>query len=274
MVQTAIVTGASRGIGRAVCEALAARGIKVVAVARSASALESLAKSPNITAVAGDVCDAETAARALRAASEISGGESLDALVLNAGYMPDAAVPTLELCPLNGPMATALEVNAYAPLRWVQAALPALRTARGRILYVGTPLGLQLGAPGAAPYAASKAAAVALLRCTAAEERLRPAGSRVECVLAVAPGIVHTDMMAAYVGGLSRAFPGAPGARGLLRAKERLDAGESCVEGLPVAIRKPRDVAEPLALAAMRAPSSLSGEFLMFDSEAIRSLSW
>jgi NAD(P)-dependent dehydrogenase (short-subunit alcohol dehydrogenase family) len=124
-MRTAIVTGASRGLGRALAEALADRGWRLVVDARGAAALEevreALAERTEVVAVPGDVAD--DAHRA--ALVEACRGE-LDALVNNAGILGPSPLPALAELPLPA-LADVLRVNAIAPLGLVQRALPLLR---------------------------------------------------------------------------------------------------------------------------------------------------
>jgi len=190
-MQTAIITGASIGLGRALADHLSLSGWRVVVDARTATELhEAAAGWPLAVVRPGDVTD-----EAHRAELVTAAGERLDLLVLNASSLGQTPLPPLaeyRLDELRG----LLETNVVAPLRLVQLALPALRSARprlGRVLAISSDAAVQ-GYPGWGGYGASKAALDQLIRVLAAEEAGIPA-------YAVDPGDMRTRMHAA-------AFPG------------------------------------------------------------------
>ena len=124
MASTAIITGASRGLGLALARALAARQWRLVIDARGADALEAarreLAAHTDVTALVGDVAD-ERHRRALVTAA----GDRIDALVNNASILGPSPQPALDAYPLDV-LEDVLKVNALAPLRLIQLALPAM----------------------------------------------------------------------------------------------------------------------------------------------------
>jgi NAD(P)-dependent dehydrogenase (short-subunit alcohol dehydrogenase family) len=124
MASTAIITGASRGLGLALARALAAREWRLVIDARGADALEAarreLAAHTDVTALVGDVADERH-----RLALVTAAGDRIDALVNNASILGPSPQPSLEAYPLDV-LENVLEVNALAPLRLVQLALPAM----------------------------------------------------------------------------------------------------------------------------------------------------
>jgi len=188
-MQTAIITGASIGLGRALADHLSLSGWRVVVDARTATELhEAAAGWPLAVVRPGDVTD-----EAHRAELVTAAGERLDLLVLNASSLGQTPLPPLaeyRLDELRG----LLETNVVAPLRLVQLALPALRSARaGRVLAISSDAAVE-GYPGWGGYGASKAALDQLIRVLAAEEAGIPA-------YAVDPGDMRTRMHAA-------AFPG------------------------------------------------------------------
>jgi NAD(P)-dependent dehydrogenase (short-subunit alcohol dehydrogenase family) len=164
-MRTAIVTGASRGLGRALAEALAERGWRLVLDARGAEALEAvraaLAERTEVVAVPGDVSD--DAHRA--ALVEACGGE-LDALVNNAGILGPSPLPAVADVSLPA-VTEILRVNTVAPLALIQAALPLLADG-GRIVNVSSDAAVA-AYPGWGPYGAAKAALEQLTRVLAAE---------------------------------------------------------------------------------------------------------
>jgi NAD(P)-dependent dehydrogenase (short-subunit alcohol dehydrogenase family) len=189
---TALVTGASRGLGLALARVLAARGWRLVVDARQAAPLEAaraeLARSADVVALAGDVADPDHR-RALVAAAE----GRLDVLVNNASVLGPSPQPELADYPLDE-LERVLRVDALAPLALVQLALPLLEASdRGAIVNVTSDAAVE-GYPGWGGYGSAKAALEQLTRVLAAE---RP-GLR---VYAVDPGDMRTRMQ-------QEAFPG------------------------------------------------------------------
>jgi NAD(P)-dependent dehydrogenase (short-subunit alcohol dehydrogenase family) len=189
----AIITGASKGLGRALAEALAARGWDLVLDARTAQALHEAASGlkvygTHVTALPGDVTDAGHRAELVAAAWKLGG---VDLLVHNASALGAEPLLRLEKLPLDG-LRRALEVNLVAALGLVQEALPLLRVSEA-----GTVIAISSDASAEAyetwgGYGASKAALDHLAAVLAVEEpELR--------VWAVDPGDMATDLYAAAV---------------------------------------------------------------------------
>lgn len=185
MTNTALITGASRGLGLALARSLAAAGWNLVLTARGAADLERVAGELGATAVPGDVQDPEHVQRLARAAPE------LDLLVNNAGDLGVTPLPPLAIYPLEAFRAL-LETNVTAPLALIQATLPALRAARGSIVNITSDAAT--GAyEGWGGYGATKAALEQLSNVLSAEEpELR--------VWWVDPGEMNTRMLADAVG--------------------------------------------------------------------------
>jgi len=185
--RTAIVTGATMGIGEATARRLAAEGARVVLVARGAERGEALAAELGGGAVfvAGDVADPRTAAAAVVAAGE------LDVLVNNAGI--DHSEPLLE-ADLDHARAV-FETNVHGALSMLVAAARSMRDSGrgGSIVNVTSRLAVA-GVPTLAVYSASKGALLSLTRTAAVE--LAPHRIRVN---AVAPGLTRTQMVTAWV---------------------------------------------------------------------------
>ena len=184
---TVLVTGASRGIGRATVEAVLARGGKVVAVARNERLLDALQASwPNrIRALPADLQDLDRIPELASRAVDAFG--SLDGLVNCAGiacYEPVGAIG------LESVQAQ-LRVNLLAPLLLSQALAVHFRARGGSIVNVSSTLS-ERAAPHTLVYAATKAALNAVTKSLALE--LAPSGVRVNAVL---PGGVETDMLRA-----------------------------------------------------------------------------
>jgi len=195
--RVAIVTGASRGIGRAVAMELALGGAKVVVNYRqnAAAAQEVVehirAGGGEAIAVEGDVSQ-HGAAEALVEAAIKSFGR-LDILVNNAGIARDALVMRMSEADWEAVLAT----NLKGAFLCTRAALrPMLRARWGRIINVASVVGI-MGNAGQANYAAAKAGLIGLTRAVA-----REVGSRGITVNAVAPGFIETEMTAALPDGL------------------------------------------------------------------------
>jgi NAD(P)-dependent dehydrogenase (short-subunit alcohol dehydrogenase family) len=185
----AVITGGSRGLGRALTQGLVDRGWSVVVDARTAADLDAVAGAQVVT-VAGDVTDATHRRRLIEAAAGLGG---LDLLVNNASVLGPSPQPTLADYPL-GTLREVYEVNAVAPLALVQEALPLLRrAARGRVVNVTSDAAVE-PYEGWGGYGSSKAALDQLSAILAAEEP----GIR---VWAVDPGDLRTRLH-------QEAFPG------------------------------------------------------------------
>ncbi|HEX2700024.1 MAG TPA: SDR family oxidoreductase [Acidimicrobiales bacterium] len=190
--RTALITGASRGLGLALARDLAADGWSLVLDARGAGALRAVAdelgSSTSVVAIAGDVAD-EAHRLALADAARRAGG--IDALVHNASDLGPTPLPRLAGYPLDD-LGRVYEVNVLAPLRLTQLLLPRLRPG-GRVLAVTSDAAVEAYA-GWGGYGSSKAALEALFAVLAVEEpALR--------VYSVDPGDMNTRMQQV-------AFPG------------------------------------------------------------------
>jgi NADP-dependent 3-hydroxy acid dehydrogenase YdfG len=183
--RTALVTGASRGIGAAVARRLAAAGARVALLARSESALRTLAAELGAGAVVVP-CDvsepgaAERAARVLAAA-----GATPDIVVNNAGAFLIAPAAETSIDDFRA----TLEVNLIAPFTFVRTFLGGMRERRsGHVVTIGS-IADRMTFPGNAAYAASKYGLRALHEVLRAELR----GSGVRATL-VSPGPVNTEL--------------------------------------------------------------------------------
>ncbi|MEB8338923.1 SDR family NAD(P)-dependent oxidoreductase [Streptomyces endophyticus] len=187
----AIITGASRGFGRALATALAERGWDLVLDARSAGPLEDVAERLRkhggaVTAVPGDVADGGHRVELIAAAWELGG---LDLLVNNASVLGAEPLVPLDSHSLDD-FRAALEVNVVAPLGLLQEALPLLREApAGTVLSMSSDAATE-AYPTWGGYGSTKAALDQLVAVLGVEEP----GLR---VWAVDPGGMRTDMLAA-----------------------------------------------------------------------------
>jgi len=165
----AIVTGASRGLGRALAAGLARAGWHLVVDARGADALASahdeLARLSTILAVTGDITDPAHRDDLLAAAARLGG---LDLLVNNAGILGPSPQPTLGDYPLDV-LREVYEVNVIAPLALSQLALPRLRERGGAVVNVTSDAAVE-AYPGWGGYGSAKAALEQASRVLAAEE--------------------------------------------------------------------------------------------------------
>jgi NAD(P)-dependent dehydrogenase (short-subunit alcohol dehydrogenase family) len=163
----AIITGASRGLGLALAEALVDTGWRVVVDGRNEADLRAAAQvlGPSAVAVPGDVTDPAHRA-ALVAAADALGGADL--LVNNAGVLGPSPQPALADYPLDA-LRTVYEVNVVAPLALAQAVLAGLRPRGGAIVNVTSDAAVE-PYEGWGGYGSAKAAVEQVSRILAAEE--------------------------------------------------------------------------------------------------------
>ena len=183
----AIVTGASRGIGRAIAEQLGAAGATVVCVARgdnAAATAEAIVQAGGAAEAKGvDVTDAPGVEALV--ADVIARHGRIDILVSNAGIARDQLMLRMKRADWDDVLAT----NLTASFTWCQAVLkPMIRQRSGRIVAISSVVG-QMGNAGQANYAASKAGLIGFCKALA-----REVASRNVTVNVVAPGLIGTDM--------------------------------------------------------------------------------
>lgn len=236
----AVVTGASRGIGRSICLALARQGAAlVVNYAGNAQAAQETvdaclaAGAAMAVAVRGDVSREEEAADLIQKAAAALGG--IDVLVNNAGVTRDNLLMRLSAQDIDRVLDTNLK-GAFYTMR--EACRPMMKQRFGRIINITSVVGLR-GNAGQTNYAASKAGLIGLSKSFAKEVASR--GITVNCV---APGFIQTDMTAV--------LPDA--------ARDRL-LGE-----IPLGrLGQPEDVAEAVAFLASRQAAYITGQVLCVD---------
>ena len=185
--RVALVTGASRGIGRAIALKLAAQGARVIAAGRAGNAAATAAviteQGGRAEAVDVDVTDEVALARLPRTIVERHG--RLDVVVSNAGITRDQLLLRMKREEWDAVIAT----NLTAMFTLAQAAVrPMLKQRGGRIIAVGSVVG-QTGNAGQTNYAASKAGLIGFAKALA-----REVASRGITVNVIAPGMIDTDM--------------------------------------------------------------------------------
>ena len=237
--RTAIVTGGSRGIGRAICLELARRGANVVFsyVGNTVAAEDTLAQLQDlgikVIALQGDVTDAQAAKVLVDTAVKEMG--SLDILVNNAGITRDGLAMTMKEEDFDAVVATNLK-GAFLCAK--AAARPMMRARYGRIVNLTSVVALR-GNPGQVNYCASKAGLIGMTKSLA-----RELGSRGITVNAVAPGYIQTDMTAD--------MPDA--------------AKEAMLASVPLSRSgKPEDVARAVAFLASDEADYITGQVLQVD---------
>jgi 3-oxoacyl-[acyl-carrier protein] reductase len=191
--KVALVTGASRGIGRAIAARLAEQGATVIAAARGSHADDCAqaltARGLRAEALTLDVTDADAVARV--PADIASRHGRLDIVVSNAGVTRDQLLMRMKRDDWDAVIAT----NLTASFGLAQAAIrPMIRQRSGRIIAVSSVVG-QTGNAGQTNYAASKAGLIGFAKALA-----REVASRAITVNVIAPGLIDTDMTRAIDG--------------------------------------------------------------------------
>jgi NAD(P)-dependent dehydrogenase (short-subunit alcohol dehydrogenase family) len=176
----AVVTGASRGLGLAVAEALSERGFHLILTARDQRALERVAtRLPNATAIACEIRDPQSVARL---ADLVRGRKRLDVLINNAGI----AGPSQPIASLDYEIwRQVIDTNLHGTFLVTQSLLPLL--GKGSVIVNNLSIAARVSFPGMAAYNASKRGLLAFTETL--REELRPRGVR---VVALLPGATDT----------------------------------------------------------------------------------
>jgi 3-oxoacyl-[acyl-carrier protein] reductase len=235
----ALVTGGSRGIGRACVECLAAEGAEVTFVyhsnreAAEALASELCGKGAKVQAVQADVRDPDRAAEIIEKLVEKSG--RLDVLVNSAGIVKDGLLGGMT----NDQWRDVIETNLYGTYNYCRGATQQMMYQRQGAIVNLSSTASEFASRGQVNYAASKGGIDGITRAMAKE--LAPRGIRVN---AVAPGMIETDMSKAV--------------RGL--------AGDQIKKIIPLKrIGKPEEIAQVVVFLASDEASYLTGQVLRVD---------
>ena len=233
--KNALVTGSTRGIGRAIAETLAKAGARVAVVGRDLQKAQEAATAVG-NGAQGFACEMTDTAAVAKLVADVEGAfGSIDILVNNAGITRDNLVMRLKDEDWDAVMNANLR-GAFAAIRAASRGMMKKRS--GRIINVSSIIGI-IGNKGQANYAASKAGLIALTKSVAKE-----LGSRNILVNAVAPGFIDTEMTAAMT-------PEARDALGKQIALERLGT--------------PQDVAATVAFLASDLASYITGQVIVVD---------
>ena len=238
--KVALVTGGSRGIGRATAEIFSREGANVVITARSEAKLRSCADELGVTCFAGDIRKEEDVRGVVKKTMDKFG--RIDILVNNAGVFP-------EIMPMHETPEEkwneVIDVNLTGQFRFTKAAIPHMMKNGGCIINVSSDAGLRSFENFEADsYSASKAALVHLTRAWAVE--YAKYNIRVNCVC---PGIVRTDMTEPYL-------------------KTESDMALAAAEHPIGRIGRPDEVAEAVLYFASESASWTTGAILSVDGGA------
>ena len=231
----ALVTGSTRGIGRAIAESLTAAGARVAVVGRDQGKAAEAAAAIGVTAqgFAADVGDPASIAALVHDVEKAFG--QIDILVNNAGLTHDNILFRIK----DDDWDTVLDANLRGAFLTIRAASRGMIKRRwGRIINIASIVGIT-GNKGQANYAASKAGLIGLTKSVAKE-----LGSRNVLVNAVAPGFIETDMTAAMT----------PEARAALSGQIPLER-----------LGSPRDIAGVVTFLASDYASYITGQTLVVD---------
>lgn len=207
MAKTALVTGSSRGIGRALCNELHSRGWQVIATCRNP---DSIKDEPFYKKLPLAVDDDESIRNLV---AELK-GEHIDLLINNAGqYTPDQSIMDLD----RQAMLHEFNIDSVSPMMVTKALLPNLQAVKGSVIMVSSLMG-SIGdaqAPRSYAYRAAKAALNMYTKVLALEMK-----EKLEWVVAIHPGMVATDMIG---GGRPGAISAEEAAKAMIDTFEGMD---------------------------------------------------
>lgn len=237
--RTALVTGGSRGIGKAIVRALAAEGAKVAFTYNSnTDAANELVKELELDqreafAIQANAADAEKARELIE--SLLEKWEKIDILVNNAGIIKDGLLATMS----EENWSTVINTNLTSVYNYCQAAMRPMMSARhGRIINISSVAG-RYGNPGQTNYAATKGGIDGFTRCLAHE-----VGRRGITVNSIAPGFINTDMTEAV----------------------RNAAGKEITKQISVRrLGEPEDIANAVVFFSLNESSYVTGQVLTVD---------
>jgi 3-oxoacyl-[acyl-carrier protein] reductase len=236
--QVALVTGASRGLGRAIAAAIGASGAKVACVARDTSKLAEIVgaiqqSGGTAESFACDVTNGESVQKTIDAVIEKWG--RLDILVNNAGITKDTLFPRMS----DEQWDDVINTNLRGTFLFMRAVTrPMMQQRYGRIINISSVSGL-MGNPGQANYSASKAAMIGMTRTVA-----RELASRKITVNCVAPGFITSEMTAAMGPALED------------EVKKRVPAKR---------LGSPEEIADAVLFLAAGASAFITGQCLVVD---------
>lgn len=230
--EVALVTGASRGIGRAIALRLAHDGARVVGTATSAAGAEGISAALKDLGGEGRVLDVRDGAACEAIVEDVGQTGAISILINNAGVTRD----TLMLRMKDSDWSEVLETDLGSVFRLSKAVLRGMMKARkGRIISIGSVVGA-MGNPGQANYCAAKAGLVGFSKSLA-----REIGSRGITVNVIAPGFIETDMTRALGEEVRKAL----------------------LERVPLErLGQPEDIAAAVAFLASREGGYITGETL------------
>jgi len=241
-----ILTGASRGIGLAIAHFLLQRSHKLVVVARSEPPLRELEKQYNgqVAVLPGDLADLSLGSKAVELAKTY--WQRLDGLIVNHAVLD----PVKRITNSSAEeWRVAFDVNFFSALALSQAALPALRESRGRIIYTSS--GAATNAyPTWGAYGSSKAALNHLAMTLANEETEITS-------ISIRPGVVDTEMQR----DIREKHHGAMDAQDAARFAELKKTS---------GLLKPEQPGHVMARLVLDAPKELSGKFLSWNAEELK----
>ena len=247
--QVALITGASRGIGRAIAQAYAAEGARLCLLATRTEPLQALVDELGLPpqdcmTLAVDVRDRQASLAAVAQAQQHFG--RIDVLVNNAGVYRAKAFLDYD----DQDFQDMLDVNLFGVLHFMQACLPGMQQRRqGRIINIASTAG-KWGSRNQSAYNVSKHAVVGLTRCVALEASVHGV-----TVNAICPGFVQTDMVEALKSQVA-ASSGMTGEEMVRAALARVPLGR---------VLDPREIADLAVYLGSAESRGMTGQSILLD---------